>query len=287
MKKPRFEIIALCAIVFCLCIVAAFKLPHNAASQINPEQINQKLALYSYSPSSTQYVEQEQKETITIEETMASQERYEAAIDELWLLQEAEVPLVETPLQNREQPIYSVYKCSDILRGQPETCGNCEEACFVEAPVEWQWFIWDLAEEHGIPESFIFGLITLESTWNPRTVNEQGPWIGLVQMSQYWKRAVTLSPYRLTDRHRDYDLYDPYDNLLSAMEMWLYGLDHYDIDPQTELGQLRLAYFHSTGNNPNNVTGIESHRRWYDSYGKFLFRFIDELVTIRMGGDKD
>ena len=198
---------------------------------------------------------------------MASIERYEARIDELWLLQEYnEVPLAVMPTEDRTVPIYEVYKNGTLITA---------------ATPELQWMARDIAETHGIPERFIFALITLESTWNPRTVNERGPWIGLTQMSGYWKTARTLTEYRLTDRHRDYDLYDPYDNLLSATEMWLYGIDNYDIDPATDLGIMRLAYFHSTGKNPDGVTGESSHPGWHSSYYNHLLRFMGEMAEIQ------
>jgi len=100
-------------------------------------------------------------------------------------------------------------------------------------------------------------------------------------MSGYWKTAGTLTPYRLTDRHRDYDLKDPCDNLLSAMEKWLYGLDNYDIDFEADedLAIRRLAYFHSTGRDPSGVTE-NSHRGWHGSYYSYLLGFMGEMVEL-------
>jgi len=150
------------------------------------------------------------------------------------------------------QPLYEVYKNS-----YP-----------VNAPAHIQWMIRDFANEFGFDERYIIGMIVAESTFHPRVINENCR--GLSQINPYWLRSSVVE--RFSDDPRSRDLYEPYDNLLTLMEIWCYARRAYDLDTDTEIGMLRLLYWHNTGKDPTNVT------RW--GYASRIFGYVDELVSL-------
>jgi hypothetical protein len=108
-------------------------------------------------------------------------------------------------------------------------------------------------------------MITNESTWNPNTINEDGPWLGLTQIHPRWLRAEDVGPYRLTDDHRSRDLYDPYEHLLTAIEIWTYAVNVYNIDPFSEQGIRSIMHWHSSGRfsaTVRNARYIRNVQRW-------------------------
>ena len=164
-----------------------------------------------------------------------------------------------TDEQNEERsrrPIYEVYK----------------DGHFVDACSSTQYFIRNMAREHGYCERIIFGMIVMESTFDPRTVNTVGNWRGLAQISPFWLRAKLVEPFRLTEDHAQRDLRDPFHNILTLIEIWNYARYTYDIDSSTELGMRQLLFWHSTGDfriNPKTP------------YISTVLRYVDELVCMK------
>jgi len=101
----------------------------------------------------------------------------------------------------------------------------------VEVPVEWQWYIRKMAHEYNFAEKIIFGLILTESTFHADAGTSCK---GLAQISSYWLRRKPIEPYRITEDYKERDLYDPYDNIDTLIEIWSYAVDVYDIDLTTE-----------------------------------------------------
>jgi len=69
------------------------------------------------------------------------------------------------------------------------------------------------------------------------------------------------------------DLTNPYDNILTLMEMWVYARDAYNLDLTSRSGYVKLLYWHATGKPPTNVNTY--------SYANQVFTFADELVPLQ------
>jgi len=192
--------------------------------------------------------------------------------------------------EDRARPIYKVYK-----NGRP-----------VSAPAEIQWMIRDLAREHGYDEKIMIGMIVMESTFragaiggircvthepgcalgcdgtddecgcptpcelDPEPCVYRGRWYGLAQLSKFWLRCSKIAQYRLTDDYMLRDLLNPWHNLLTTVEIWNYAGDAYMLDLETELGWVKLLYWHNTGRDPQSVA------QW--AYASAVFRYAAELV---------
>jgi len=170
-----------------------------------------------------------------------------------------------------------------------------------------QHYIRELMETHGYWENLTYGMILVESTFNPGSIggwicdlhtraeecdhdccangtcNLKGRYFGLSQMSAYWLRSPALAEYRLTDDYRSRDLLNPYDNLLTMIESWNYARDKYELDTSTELGMIRILFWHNTGQNPNHVTLEGYPGWWYRDYASKVYRFAGELLVIGYG----
>jgi len=170
----------------------------------------------------------------------------------------------QEPEPDRTQPIYEVYK-----NGNP-----------VDAPAEIQWLIRDLADEHGFDEKIIMGMITLESTWNPRShhincaCHERSDWRGLAQIAPFWLRSKPVEPYRLTEDYRERDLFNPTHNLITLAELISYASDRFDIDISTEYGMTQYLYWHSSGKDPRNIKESGS------AYTRLAVRYANELIEV-------
>lgn len=156
---------------------------------------------------------------------------------------------------DRTKPIYEVYK------------GGYQ----VYVPVEWQWYIRDLCEEHDLPERTIYGLILEESTFVANCKNTTGDCFGLSQLSKHWIRTANITHF--TDDYRSRDLYNPYDNILTLAELMCYARTTYGLDYGQRDGLVKYLYFHNTGKDPTRV------RKW--DYATRALGYADELVTLQ------
>jgi len=167
-------------------------------------------------------------------------------------LEPVEQPEPSEPLE----PLYDVFKNGARVNACPEI----------------QHMIRELAQEHDFSEVMIMAMIVHESTFNPRAHNVGGDWRGLAQISPFWIGNRPIE--RLTDDYRSRDLFDPYDNLLTLMEIWSYARDRYNLDLSTERGYIQLLFWHSTGRNPTNVSRGTSYTRQ-------VLKFADEIFEIQ------
>ena len=259
--------------------VPAIVLSALAISFISPAPSDAKpqpAALYPVTVGATR-VDSRAHFTLTNEDTQARLNRADERLDEYVLL-DADAK------EDKTRPLYEVYK----------------NGYRVNAPADIQWMIRDLAAEHGYDEKIIFGMVVMESTFNPRAIGGtrcithhaaclrscsgaceaddsscvfKGRWFGLTQTVPYWLTANSLKDYRLTDDPAIRDLMDPYDNLVTCLETWNYAREVYGLDLDTELGWVQLLYFHNTGHDPSRVT------RW--AYAAKIFEYANELVEVQ------
>ncbi len=158
------------------------------------------------------------------------------------------------PVPDRTKPIYEVYK----------------DGWEVEVSAEVQWIIRDFAEKYDFDEKLIFGCCLAESCFEQYAGLSTGSqYRGLTQIGTYWIYTDTIP--RFEENSADRDLFDPYDNILTLMELWSYARDTFDIDTSTEQGKKDLLYFHNTGDYWENVD-------W--RYSNKIIGYADELVEI-------
>jgi hypothetical protein len=158
--------------------------------------------------------------------------------------------LTPSDIENLQmQPIYDVYK----------------NGSHINISAEIQWFIRELAEEHGYCEKMIFGLILEEANDNDEL------WEGFRGANSFWLRSIgAIAPYRLTDNYQYRNLADPFDNLLTVVELWNYVRARYDLDVNTDRDKIQLLYWHHTGMDPSRVV------LW--DFATRVLGFADELV---------
>lgn len=162
-------------------------------------------------------------------------------------------PTPEVSQEDRTQPIYEVYK----------------DGIFIEVSTELQWMIRDMAIQYNYPEKIIFGLILKESTFDSNATGDNERSLGLCQIQKFWIRGANITHF--TDDYTDRNLLDPYDNLLTLVEMWGYARDTYSIDITTNQGLKDLLYWHNTG---EYIKGVN----W--GYSDKIFEYAAELVEI-------
>jgi hypothetical protein len=171
----------------------------------------------------------------------------------------AALPFTASPATDRDFPLYEVYK----------------DGYFVAVPTEWQWFIRDMSEKYGIDERVVFGMITTESTFNTNSTN--GGCYGLAQIQNYWIRGANINHF--DENYKSRNLKDPYDNITTLFEMWVYAIDTYKLDLSTRDGYVKLLFWHHTGNNPSKITS------W--SYSNTCLKYADELVPYKIATNTD
>lgn len=157
------------------------------------------------------------------------------------------------PTLDRTRPLYEVYK-------------NGWE---VEVDTDLQWYIRDMCEEYDLPEKTIYGMILCESTFQADAYN--AGCYGLCQINSFWIKGANITHF--TDDYSSRNLYDPYDNILTLVEMMVYCRDTYGLDLSSEADQVKWLYWHNTGKDPSRV----SH--W--AYAEKALRFADELVPLQ------
>ncbi len=173
----------------------------------------------------------------------------------LVLTDEAADAAVTTSEPDRSLPIYEVY---------------CD-GWYVEVSAEIQWIIRDFAEKYDFDEKVIFGCCLAESCFDTDAGKyTSSSYKGLTQIGTYWIYADTIPRFEENSASRD--LYDPYDHLLTLMELWCYARDAYGIDTSTSQGMADLLYWHNTGSYVKNVN-------WY--YSQRCLSLAGELVEIQ------
>lgn len=165
-------------------------------------------------------------------------------------------PICECPeyVVDRSLPIYRVYK----------------NGWFVDVTPDLQWFIRDLADEHGFCERIMIGTILAESTFRPYAIGDRGRSFGLAQIQRFW--ITTADIERLTDDWRTRDLLCPYDNLITMMELWNHARQRYSLDMSNDQHVKGLLFWHNTGRSPHSMT------TW--AYSNRIFGFAAELVEL-------
>lgn len=157
------------------------------------------------------------------------------------------------PTLDRTRPLYEVYK-------------NGWE---VSVDTDLQWYIRDMCDEYELPEKTIYGMILCESTFQADAYN--AGCYGLCQINSFWIRGAAITHF--TDDYSSRNLYDPYDNILTLVEMMVYCRDTYGLDLSSQGDQLKWLYWHNTGKDPSRVT------KW--AYAEKAFGFADELVPLQ------
>ncbi len=157
------------------------------------------------------------------------------------------------PTEDRSAPLYEVYK-----NGYP-----------ISVDIDLQWHIRDLCQQYGYSEKLIYGMILCESAFQSNCIT--GNCYGLAQINPYWIHGANVTHF--TDDYYNRNLLNPYDNLLTLMEIWEYARNSYDLDVNSYTGMIKLLYWHNTGRNPSGVTS------W--AYAEKCIRFGEELVPLQ------
>lgn len=206
--------------------------------------------------SSIQYEEAPVKEPVV--EDIIVEESHQVPIEEEpnwdWINTKPESEeIAEVPALDRTKPLYNVFK----------------NGCAVSVSTDLQWYIRDLCETYGFCEKYVYGMILLESTFQP-TVSS-GKCKGLAQIDSFWITKANIKHF--TDNYSKRNLKDPYDNLLTMAEMWCYAKKTYGLDLSTTDGNMRLLYWHNTGNDPRYITS--------SSYFNTAKKYGNELVPLQ------
>ena len=157
------------------------------------------------------------------------------------------------PTFDRTKPLYEVYK-----NGHPVTVS-----------ADLQWYIRDMCQKYNFPEKIVFGMILNESTFQAGAKNSGC--YGLAQINKFWIRGARIEHF--TDDYASRDLCNPYDNILTLMEMWCYARDTYGLNPWNNGDMTKILYWHNTGKHPYGVT------HW--AYADRCFRYANELVPLQ------
>lgn len=156
--------------------------------------------------------------------------------------------------ENRSAPIYRLSKDGYTLSNQR---------------VAEQWIVHDLAQKYNLPEKYLFGMILAESDFNPNA-RSSANCQGLFQISPSWVRNNTLPT--LEGNRRSRNLYNAYENTLTACELMIWARDNYGIDLWSEQGFKDYAYFHNSGKYKKGVS-------W--NYSNKCIRYANELVKLQ------
>lgn len=133
-----------------------------------------------------------------------------------------------------------------------------------------QWYIHDLAAKHNYPEDVIYGMILTESSFDTTVAGDSGDSHGLAQIQPYWIESPAVP--RLTDNAHRRNLFNPYDNVITLIEIWNYARAAYQIDTSTEQGMKDLLYWHNTGEYIPNV---------YWEYSELCIQYSKELEPLQ------
>lgn len=177
----------------------------------------------------------------------------EAAIEET---EQERVEAVKEPeiSENRSAPIYRLSKDGYVLSNQR---------------VAEQWVVRDICARYSLPEKYIFGMILMESEFNPNATSSSGC-KGLGQISSYWLRNKVVPEFEAGRRNRN--LYDPYHNALTIAEMMTWCANNYGLNLHNERDMKDALYWWNTGKFKRNVS-------W--SYSNKCIQYANELVQLQ------
>lgn len=156
--------------------------------------------------------------------------------------------------ENRSAPIYRLSKDGYVLSNQR---------------VAEQWTVRDICARYNLPEKYIFGMILMESEFNPSATSSSGC-KGLGQISSYWLRNKVVPEFEAGRRNRN--LYDPYHNALTIAEMMTWCANNYGLNLHNERDMKDALYWWNTGKFKRNVS-------W--KYSNKCIQYANELVQLQ------
>lgn len=156
--------------------------------------------------------------------------------------------------ENRSAPIYRLSKDGYVLSNQR---------------VAEQWIVHDICVKYNLPEKYIFGMILMESEFNPNATSSSGC-KGLGQISSYWLRNKVVPEFEAGRRNRN--LYDSYHNALTIAEMMTWCANNYGLNLHNERDMKDALYWWNTGKFKRNVS-------W--SYSNKCIQYANELVQLQ------
>lgn len=156
--------------------------------------------------------------------------------------------------ENRSAPIYQLSKDGYVLSNQR---------------VAEQWIVHDICARYNLPEKYIFGMILMESEFNPGATSSSGC-KGLGQISSYWLRNKVVPEFEAGRRNRN--LYDPYHNTLTIAEMMTWCANNYGLNLHNERDMKDALYWWNTGKFKRNVS-------W--KYSNKCIQYANELVKLQ------
>lgn len=289
-KLKRLSVVSLGSLLLAVAVPVPMVLSLAEPAAVSTEQVATQPAVIEISsePSEASYTNSDETENIIVDngatENIDNQDRTEIKIiyagqakaeaEEATMApvieitteaaiveaeQEAEqkrAEAVEEPeiSENRSAPIYRLSKDGHVLSNQR---------------VAEQWIVHDLAQKYNLPEKYLFGMILAESDFNPNA-RSSANCQGLFQISPSWLRNKTLPT--LEGNRRSRNLYNAYENTLTACELMIWARDNYGIDLWSEQGFKDYAYFHNTGKYKKGVSWAYSNR---------CVRYANELVKLQ------
>lgn len=156
--------------------------------------------------------------------------------------------------ENRSAPIYRLSKDGYVLGNQR---------------VAEQWIVHDICARYNLPEKYIFGMILMESEFNPNATSSSGC-KGLGQISSYWLRNKVVPEFEAGRRNRN--LYDPYHNALTIAEMMTWCANNYGLNLHNERDMKDALYWWNSGKFKRNVS-------W--KYSNKCIQYANELVQLQ------
>jgi len=170
-----------------------------------------------------------------------------------------EEKMQEAERERRANPRYEVFKN-----------GHRIEVC-----VDLQWFLFDISNSFQICEKLMYGIMMTESAGNPNTVGDSGASLGLMQLNSMWFRENPLV-WRYRDNVANRDPFNPYDNLVTSLEVLNYIRATYSLDLNTDSGIRDLLFSYNAGGCPSRRT---LWTRW--NYDDIVLRHAAELVQLQ------
>lgn len=288
-KLKRLSVVSLGSLLLAVAVPVPMVLSLAEPNAVSTEQVATQPAVIEISsePSEASYTNSDETENIIVDngatDNIGNQDRTEikiiyagqstAEVEEATMApvieitteaaieaeQEAEQERAEAVAkpeisENRLAPIYQLSKDGYVLSNQR---------------VAEQWIVHDLAQKYNLPEKYLFGMILAESDFNPNAKSSANCQ-GLFQISPSWLRNTTLPT--LEGNRRSRNLYNAYENTLTACELMIWARDNYGIDLWSEQGFKDYAYFHNSGRYKKNVN-------W--AYSEKCIRYANELVKLQ------
>lgn len=289
-KLKRLSVVSLGSLLLAVAVPVPMVLSLAEPAAVSTEQVTTQPAVIEISsePSEASYTNSDETENIIVDngatENIDNQDRTEikiiyagqvtaeaeeatmapvieitteAAIEEAE--QEAEqkrAEAVEEPeiSEDRSAPIYRLSKDGYVLSNQR---------------VAEQWIVYDICAKYNLPEKYIFGMILMESDFNPNATSSSGC-KGLGQISSYWLRNKVVPEFEAGRRNRN--LYDPYHNALTIAEMMTWCANNYGLNLYNERDMKDALYWWNTGKFKRGVS-------W--SYSNKCIQYANELVQLQ------